>query len=575
MPIRPIANGALSAQVLLNGKALPATTPLIDISITDQLDDIPHARITLGDASSGRLAFPLSASENLTPGTKVEIRAGFGRARAQSLFQGIITGTGFELGKSNEATLSVTCHASAIRLTRSRTATVFQDMSDADIMTHLITTAGLTADIADTTVTRTSHLPHGTSDWEALKHLAARNGHVLRIQDDRIVSAPPDLKTEAPLVVTAGQDILSYQSSFDATALLSSTTATSWDSKSGTLRSHTARSLPASKWGARKLAELATAQGEAAPQITLAADTDQADLKTTATMRMAQATLSAHQGTCSFTGSSLAQAGTLLQLKGLGKAETGSAYISTVSHHIADGTWTTTTDLGMTAHPATQSQPDPDLTGTALQIALVTAITPDPQGLMRIEIHLPTSGATLWARMAQPYASDGAGFQTLPEIGDEVVVAGLQSDSGSPVILGAMHSPSRPRPEPAEADNTGKLLRTRSGLELRFDDDDTSIALKTPDGRKLVLDDTRILLEDDHGNRIEMSATSGITLSSDRDITLNSGRKITADADQDLTLKGSNIGAQADIKATFRGLGSTELTSPGTTKITGAMVNIN
>ena len=92
-------------------------------------------------------------------------------------------------------------------------------------------------------------------------------------------------------------------------------------------------------------------------------------------------------------------------------------------------------------------QPDPDLLAVLLagrpSLAEVVSVQ-DPDGLSRVEIRLhgmrdfPEQTATVWARVAVPFAGDGHGAFFLPDVGDEVLVAFVAGDPRWPVVLGSL-----------------------------------------------------------------------------------------------------------------------------------------
>ena len=74
------------------------------------------------------------------------------------------------------------------------------------------------------------------------------------------------------------------------------------------------------------------------------------------------------------------------------------------------------------------------------------------------------------------------------------------------------------------------------------------------------------LIQDQNGNKLELGS-EGITLESAGDLTIK--------ASGDLTLEGTNIEHAANGNLTATGSGGAELSSSGTVKVQGSLVNIN
>jgi uncharacterized protein involved in type VI secretion and phage assembly len=154
----------------------------------------------------------------------------------------------------------------------------------------------------------------------------------------------------------------------------------------------------------------------------------------------------------------------------------------------------------------------------------------DPENSGRVKVRLPQLGGAddrgreAWARIATLTAGAHRGSWFIPELNDEVVVAFEQGDLRRPCVLGSLWSSAHPPPEPPDARNDRKLLRSRSGVTITLDDQrgQESVTIETPGGRKLTLKDGpgSIELTDGNGNSLELDA-SGITVHSSSKVTLN------------------------------------------------------
>ncbi|ATY30914.1 phage baseplate assembly protein V [Sphingomonas psychrotolerans] len=103
------------------------------------------------------------------------------------------------------------------------------------------------------------------------------------------------------------------------------------------------------------------------------------------------------------------------------------------------------------------------------------------------------------------------------EVGDEVVVGFIEGHLDQPVILGALWSDQDKPPADADtsADNNIRIIQSREGSSLTFDDTQgaTALKLKSAGGMEVVLDDKAktLTIKFDASTSIEMS-TAGITV---------------------------------------------------------------
>lgn len=154
--------------------------------------------------------------------------------------------------------------------------------------------------------------------------------------------------------------------------------------------------------------------------------------------------------------------------------------------------------------------------------AVVTALGGDPDGRRRIEVEFPwlpdggDGAPRAWATPVSPYADDEQGFQMLPEIGSTVVVGFQAGYLDHPYVVGAVWNGKAPSPESFDDRNDKRLIRTRSGSLLEFDDTSGSvkITIETPAGHHVVLDDGGMSIEitSSNGTRIELTPAGGITI---------------------------------------------------------------
>jgi uncharacterized protein involved in type VI secretion and phage assembly len=169
--------------------------------------------------------------------------------------------------------------------------------------------------------------------------------------------------------------------------------------------------------------------------------------------------------------------------------------------------------------------------------ALVTGIV-DPRSLGRIEVRFPWLGTDgdevrAWATLLTPYADDGQGWEFLPAVGTQVVVGFEAGDLRRPYIVGSAWNGREALPEDPAEPNDKRLIRTRSGSLLEFDDKAgaAKVTLSMQSGHKLVMDDAaqEVRLTHSNGCTITMDAAGNV--------------RITANLNVDVTASVMNVHA--------------------------------
>ena len=176
----------------------------------------------------------------------------------------------------------------------------------------------------------------------------------------------------------------------------------------------------------------------------------------------------------------------------------------------------------------------------------------DDEGLGRVRVSYPwhsQPSESYWARIATPMAGKDRGAWFLPEINDEVLVAFDRGDMRFPYVIGALwNGKDKPPAGNSDGKNDQRMIKTRKGHTLSFDDGSRgAVQLALNDGKKLVIDDDGIKLEDKSGNSLVIdSKGSALTIKAATSLTLKAPR-IVVDASVSLDLKS---GAAMSLRGT-------------------------
>lgn len=183
----------------------------------------------------------------------------------------------------------------------------------------------------------------------------------------------------------------------------------------------------------------------------------------------------------------------------------------------------------------------------------------DPDGLGRVRVRLPWLADDVeshWARVLTPMAGPNRGIYFLPEVDDEVLVAFEHGLLEFPYILGALwNGKDKPPTTNSDGKNNLRLIRSRSGHTIQFDDSD---------------DDAKITIQDSSGkNSIVLdTAANTITIRADADVTITATK-----GKLKLSGNGVEITSQAEVKV--EASAGMDLQANAQMKIKGATVEIN
>jgi phage protein D len=200
----------------------------------------------------------------------------------------------------------------------------------------------------------------------------------------------------------------------------------------------------------------------------------------------------------------------------------GNYYVTETCHSYKNGiltTFFTVSDSGGYSLLANNLSAENRLKPGQTNLVGIVTDNKDPDNMGRVKVKFPTleNRESFWARMVMPGAGKGRGFDCLPEVNDEVMVAFEHGDIHRPYIVGGVWNGKDEPPEHVDDSvKNGKVrlrtFKTRVGHEMQFVDENGSkrnrgIYLKTADGHKFEMDDKekRILIKTAGGLKIEMN----------------------------------------------------------------------
>jgi Rhs element Vgr protein len=579
----PATPDVCTAAILIDGAEISGEFHVLSVYVSRELNRIPTATLHLQDGEAAKATFKASNTAHFIPGKKIDIQLGY-RSHNDSVFKGIIVKHSIKI-RNGGSVLILECRDEAVKMTSGANSRYYIDKKDSDIMEEIIDLYGLQKDIKATALTHKEIVQYDASDWDFLICRAEANGLVVKVENGKIIVAPPATGEQSVLKVQYGATLLELDAEIDARWQSKGVTAHSWNATDQEIVSTEAKEPTTTNNGNLAASQLADVIGGAAHIIRHGGKLSEPELQAWADGRLLKERLAKVRGRAKFQGFAGVMPDKIIEISGIGERFEGKLYVSGIRHSFAKGDWHTDVQLGLNTElfaeihnlrPLPASGLLPAVSG--LQIGIVTVLENDPEGEDRIKVRLPmisSSEEGIWARIATLDAGKQRGTFFRPEIGDEVIVGFLNDDPRYPVILGMCHSSAKPAPESAKDDNHRKGYVSREKMKLTFDDEKKTITLETPGGNKITIsdEDKGIVFEDQNSNKITLN-DSGIKIESSKELSLK--------ADKDVKTEGMNIELKAQSAFKASGSGSAEVSGASTTikgsattVIQGGMVQIN
>jgi Rhs element Vgr protein len=588
-----------SFTIFLNGSLLPMDLIVYKISTYEEVNKIARAKIEIIGGDTALHLFPESEETTFEPGIEVKISLGFDQLN-EVVFSGIIVKhsisikPGYQIA-SYKNLVVLECADKAIAMTYQKTSEIFNNKTDSDIITSLITAKGVTKKITSTTYSHPFLIQNEMTNWDFLLLRAKANGFIVFNSQGKLTVGKPEpaAGSMSKSTLIYGDNITDFEGEIDATTQLQEVSAGTFNPYTHAAVSQTGSEptgFPAQGNLTGKV--LGTVASPPILKMIYNSPMLSSELKVYADALLVLSRIQRIRGTITFRGLNKFLLGGIVSLKGFGSHFDGDTLITGIEHTMADGIYLTKIKFGLQPNVLNGDKTPNQLPiynpVKGLHIGKVTKIASDPDGEYKIQVLIPTlkqTGLGIWARLSHLYATAKAGSFFIPEIGSSVVVGFLDEDPRFPVVLGCLYNSSNAPPETMSTTNPKKAIYSKSLMKLEFDDQNKILTLLTPGGNSIIISDKArgITITDVNGSTIKMSA-SGIFMSSNGDITLKSGKKLNLVGTTGIAascalgtvdIKGLNVAAEATLNATLKGTMQAQLESSLQTVVKGGIVMIN
>lgn len=591
------SEGYISFEILISGAPIKDEIEIIEISTQMEVNRIALATVILGDGGAIDVSnnpFSNSEGKDFIPGNEIEIKLGY-ESKNTSVFKGIIVSQRLTV-KNGKSQLEIKCRDKAVKMTKGRVNSIFEKEKDSEAISNVAKNSGITAKVDATTPELPTIMQYNCSDWDFVVIRAEMNNMMVINNQNELLVKKIDFSKSPAFEINAGQYVIDIDLNLDSENIAGGYELTAWDDseqKASVVSKNLNDSLNHGNLSAKKISDV-TINGNSKRYSSASILKDELNVWGEAMVN--KAVLSKIRGTVKVPGTAGIIAGDLVKISGFTDRFNGNAFVSGVIQTVSEGAWVTNIQIGKSPewHSSLPDVADINASGllpaaNGTQIATVKKINEDPDGNYRVLVTLPAFTGTgqdigLWARLAFPYATKDAGFFFFPEIGDEVMVTFINNDPRFPVITGAVYNKKNIPKETPDEKNQFKSIYSKSGIHIRFDDEDKILTIQTPGGNVFTLNDKEksITVNDSNDNSLKMD-DSGITMKSAKDISLTADGKINIkgtdtvniESTADVGLKGMNVQAEADVGFTAKGNGTAELSASGQTTVKGAMVMIN
>ncbi|TRX36223.1 hypothetical protein FNW52_09360 [Flavobacterium sp. ZT3R18] len=160
----------------------------------------------------------------------------------------------------------------------------------------------------------------------------------------------------------------------------------------------------------------------------------------------------------------------------------------------------------------------------------------DPEGMGRVKVEFYWAGGNMksdWMRLIQPHAGGGKGFYFVPEVGEEVLVGFEGGSAERPYVKGSHYNGSQSSGY-GSSGNDQKVIHTRSGTKMIFNDAEGSVYIEDPSGNTWKMDGKGNISVNAPKN-FTVNAGENVNITAGKNVTVSAGENMESSANKDIT----------------------------------------
>lgn len=495
---------------------------------------------------------------------EVEVLAEKPGEQMVTLIKGEITALEPQFMDGMIAELVVRGYDKSHRLYRETRSKAYTNVKDSDLARTIAGSAGLSADVEETSQVYDHVYQHNQTDLDFLMQRAWRIGYESYVTDGKLVFRKPKTGS-ASLTLTWGDDLLSFYPRMTLAEQVDEVIVKGWDAENQKPITGNASqgNLYPGVGETKKGAAWANQFGKGKQVIVDQPVVNQAEANTLAAARLDEISGAFIQAEGVAFRRPDIRAGQVIKIEALGKRFSGDYLVTSVTHVATPAGLRTEfavrgTRTGLLSEAVAHQEPLDRWPGV---VSAIVTNTMDPKHLGRVKVKYPWMAddqESDWIRVLGIGAGKKSGLCAIPEVNDEVIVAFLHGNFNQPVILGGLWSAQNGLANETAAVPEGekplvRSWRSRTGHRIAiYDNAEKKIEVVTKDGRSITLSDK------------------------ERKITLKtSGVEIVLE-DQKLTIKaGMDISIKASTNMKLEAGGDLNILASGQVNVKGAIINLN
>jgi phage protein D len=511
----------------------------------------------------------ITAAGTFAVGTALRVRLAATQDAASSLvFDGQVTGLAPRFDATS-ATLTVLALDRGCLLQRAASTASYQDMSYGAIATQLAGGVGLGTGTIEDGLTLAFVQQANETDWDFLWRLAHDVGYEVKVSEQKLNFRPAGGPAGgSPVTLTLGEELRSFAPRVTGVGQVDTVTVRGWDRTAA--QSTTASASPPAATDSTpglSRSSLADALGSGGATIVDHPFLDTQHATSIATSAAAAIANAFVEGEGVAAGDPALQAGAKVVIAGVGSTFEGTYALSGVRHVIrAHSSYETRFFIdgredrslfGLTQSSARTGW------GRRIVVGVVTNNDdPDTQGRVRVRYPALSDDAEgWWARVVAPGAGGARGLLTLPDVGDEVLVAFEHESEQHPYVLGSVFNGQALPGDLAQTDGSFGLFSEKKLVVTAGD----AIAITGAKALTLTASGDALLTTDADGDgppgQVSISSKGSLSLSSKQDasvaattslgltaktsITLDAGTTLEISGEGQVTIKAASIKLEA------------------------------
>src|SRR5258705_193298 len=339
----------VTATILSAGSKIDPIYELISIDIRREVNRIPSASMVFLDGDAAKRQFAMSDTALFEPGKEIEIKLRYEtETQDATVFKGPVLRHGIE-ASAQGSVLRVELKDAAVKLTQARKSMVFRQQSDDEVITKLITDAGLKSGTIDTTKPKhTEIVQYRCSDWDFIVSRADVNGLLAVTHDGEISVRAVKMSGKAKYTFDYGiSEIYNFEFDVDAAGQYSAVESSAWDiKKAEPTAPATAKTFSLSQ-GNLDGATVAGAVGFDSYVLSHPVPVAPEELQAWADARMMRSRMSMIRGRVGTRGFADGELLDLIEIAGVGDRFNGTTLVTGLRHRMDVDGWRTDVQFGL------------------------------------------------------------------------------------------------------------------------------------------------------------------------------------------------------------------------------------